>query len=180
MYQTTYLSARYAHPLDRTIRYKHRRWHIRWYVDLSCMDTVVPSAPDIEETETLERYFNGYGSPSMRFLVWWNTYQTRFPGIRPLRTEMILRSDAKQKIVGIANLVLLDTNVCTPEVAHVHVLQYTTSLVGAVQLNLYQYLLETFYRNYPIDDKVYHSLRVIRRTLVVFPPDGCPVYDITS
>jgi hypothetical protein len=178
----TYLATRYAHPLDCTIRYLPLtgRWYIRWYVksDTPCVDTVsvttlvdryvgpsVPSAlclgqglghraSGVDLHRTLEWFFNGYGSPPMEFLVWWDAYQTRFPGIRPLRTEMIVRSSIREKLIGVVDVVLLDTLASTPDSARVHLLdwKYTshrtlgdTSLrKGALQLNMYQYLLETF------------------------------------
>ena len=170
-----YLSARYAHPLDRTLRYVDGCYYVQWYVE--SRDFSSSCQTHRHRPAGIERFFNGYprAATSTCFRVWWQDYQARFPGILPLRTNMVVRSGARHRLLGVVDLVLLDRSSSSATRACVHLLDWSP-WQATRRLTLYQYLLETFYGHYPIDGVVYPALEVTRRAVVVFPDQG-PAYE---
>jgi hypothetical protein len=110
------------------------------------------------------------------FHQWWDRFQAQEPEWSPLRTEMIVRSDVRTRLVGVVDLVLfriveqcslelclIDWKVSTDHEYNVY--------SGSLQLNLYKYLLETYYCEFVIDGKTFTNVQVSKMLVVFFSPD---------
>ena len=135
MFQPRYLSTRYTHPLDNTIRRTGSSWYVRWFVKstdsldhVHSVSTIVqkyamrkcPVPPRSADTDILHHrkrglevhhqidlYFNLLPSEAPPiFHQWWTHFHSQHPEWSPLRTEMIIRSDVCTRLVGVIDLVL--------------------------------------------------------------------------
>lgn len=138
--------------------------------------------------KSIECYLNRVPSPTpvpVVFQQWWSTLLHEHIW-QPLRTEMVIRSDAQTRLVGVVDCILfrvsnggstlelklLDWKVSTPS-------SWSKS-AGTYQLNLYRHLLETYYHTFQIDGYTYTDVRVVEMSLVYIHPNltsiqACPV-----
>jgi hypothetical protein len=98
--------------------------------------------------------------------------------LRPLRTEMILRSTAKLQLLGMADFILYDSEASTKNKLCLHIVDWkrTNNVhkninLSMFQLNTYAHLLETYYGGWSFDGYVYSTVYVSKLSLVVFSED---------
>jgi hypothetical protein len=137
----------------------------------------------------IQWFFNGYTarSPCCVFLEWWTSFQKRNVSLCPMRTEMILRSDANLQLLGTADMLFYDTSISSTACLYIHLIDWkrTTNVhknikLSILQLNTYKYLLETFYGNWSFDGVIYKTIKIKQLSLVVFQEDlrGVTEYNV--
>jgi hypothetical protein len=89
----------------------------------------------------------------------------------PWRTEMAVFSDLETRIVGVLDAVFVDVNGMDSDVLVVHLRDWkysSQSPLVTIQLNLYTYLLEEFYKDIVYQGKTYKRIQVQSMALVYF------------
>ena len=141
----------------------------------------------IDMHQDIQWFFNGFieRAPCSVFITWWTTFQERFPTFLPVRTEMILRSDACLQLVGTADMLLYDT-LSTPDCLNLYLIDWkrtnnieTNKKLCILQLKMYKYLLETYYGIWTIDKCTFRTVKIIHMALVVFSEDLQDVKEYT-
>lgn len=208
MFRPGYLSTRYSHPLDRTIRRVNDTWYVRWYVKSKASHVVhavtgmvteyalatrgapckKPTKASREEGTRLhaeiERHLNRLPARlPMAFVRWCEHMHVHHPSWQPFRTEMVLRSSAQHRLLGVVDCIffrvvgdqlqlwLLDWKFQDPS--------EFDGIVGGFQVNVYRHLLESCYRVFVVDGRKLPA-HVQRMSLVHFPDHGSPfrVHDV--
>lgn len=199
-----YLASRFPHTLDNTIRSTESSWYVRWYVKSTQSTPGVQSVTQVaqqwsshhrlpapikendsqgdrrqqgrEVHRQIEQFLNYVPSDLPDSLQsWWKRRCVERPTWRPLRTEMVVRSDVETRLVGVIDLVLyrpgprgvLDLALIDWKVSRPSALAMTS---GRYQLNLYRHLLEKYYGQYKVDDTWFTSVRVVDMRLIFIDP----------
>jgi hypothetical protein len=130
----------------------------------------------IDLHENIQWYFNGHTdkSPCSSFDMWWVSFQKRYPTLKPLRTEMILRSDANTRLLGTADMLFYDT-LSSPDCLYIHLVDWkrTNNVhknmnLAMLQINMYKYLLELYYNGWTFDGCSYAKVIVSNMSLIIF------------
>jgi hypothetical protein len=206
-YGAKFLYAANTHVRDKRVRYvDHRRFYIRWqevrdsevtYEDTVSVTTLADPYNKTTSTTTdreqarqqglllhrvLECYYNGFCStlsvlgPVLRPIV--ESYIKDIGStLTPWRTEMAIFSDIETRIVGVVDIIYVDTDRDFMEdeedqdVLYIHLRDWKYSSncpLQTTQLNLYRYLLEEYYHDITYQGRVYTRFRVRSMALIYF------------